>query len=165
LGQRSPSAVFRAQLQISAGAIQIQLSIDECGMFALGDDDGIADVVLTLPSDAPAKLLLDQDALFASVKLSGSADLAECLAFVFRNWAGTSKKIWHPFWVTFRQDALPSPGHISGINCRTVLNGLPKILLNSRPKTQVYWHQSEKSAFFASRLTSFVMMLPVLKSV
>ena len=48
----------RAQLQISAGAIQIQLSIDECGMFALGDDDGIADVVLTLPSDAPAKLLL-----------------------------------------------------------------------------------------------------------
>ena len=74
-----------AQLQISAGAIQIQLSIDECGMFALGDDDGIADVVLTLPSDAPAKLLLDRDALFASVKLSGSADLAECLAFVFRN--------------------------------------------------------------------------------
>ena len=74
-----------AQLQISAGAIQIQLSIDECGMFALGDDDGIADVVLTLPSDVPAKLLLDRDALFASVKLSGSADLAESLAFVFRN--------------------------------------------------------------------------------
>lgn len=74
-----------AQLQISAGSIRIQLSIDEHGMFALGDDDRTADVVLTLPSDAPAKLLLDRDALFTSVKLSGSADLAESLAFVFRN--------------------------------------------------------------------------------
>jgi ubiquinone biosynthesis protein UbiJ len=54
-------------------------------MFALGDDEETADVVLTLPSDVPAKLLLDRDALFASVKLSGSADLAESLAFVFRN--------------------------------------------------------------------------------
>lgn len=74
-----------AQLKISAGSIRIQLSIDEHGMFALGNDAKTADVVLTLPSDAPAKLLVDRNALFSSVKLSGSADLAESLAFVFRN--------------------------------------------------------------------------------
>ena len=74
-----------AQLQINAGSIQIQLNINGQGMFALSGDERTADVILTLPSDAPAKLLFDRDALFASVKLSGSADLAESLAFVFRN--------------------------------------------------------------------------------
>ena len=74
-----------AQLQISAGSIQIQLSINGQGMFALGGNERTVDVVLTLPSDAPSKLLFDRDALFASVNISGSADLAESLAFVFRN--------------------------------------------------------------------------------
>ena len=74
-----------AQLQISAGSIQIQLGINGQGIFALGDDERTADVILTLPGDAPSKLLFDRDGLFASVKLSGSADLAENLAFVFRN--------------------------------------------------------------------------------
>jgi ubiquinone biosynthesis protein UbiJ len=74
-----------AQLQISAGSIHIQLSINGQGLFALGGDEKTAYVVLTLPSDVPSKLLFDRDALFASVKLSGSADLAESLAFVFRN--------------------------------------------------------------------------------
>jgi hypothetical protein len=113
----------------------------------------------------PAKLLLDRDALFASVKLSGSADLAECLAFVFRNLGWDIEEDLASVLGDIPARRLALTGHISGINCRTVLNGLPKILLNSRPKTQIYWHQSEKSLFFASRLTSFVMMLPVLKSV
>jgi ubiquinone biosynthesis protein UbiJ len=74
-----------AQLQISAGLIQIQLSINGQGLFEFGDESTTADVVLSLPGDAPTKLLFDRNALFASVKISGSADLAENLAFVFRN--------------------------------------------------------------------------------
>ena len=73
------------QLQISAGLILIQLSINGEGLFDLGDETRTADVVLSLPGDAPTKFLFDRNALFASVKISGSADLAETLAFVFRN--------------------------------------------------------------------------------
>lgn len=80
LGQFSGS-----KLLIAAGSIQLNLRIDEQGLFALADITQPADVLLTLPADAPFKFLFDRNSLFSSIKLSGSADLAECLAFVFRN--------------------------------------------------------------------------------
>lgn len=74
-----------SQLLIAAGRIQLNLRINEQGLFALADISQPADVLLTLPADAPLKFLFDRNALFSTIKLSGSADLAECLAFVFRN--------------------------------------------------------------------------------
>jgi len=74
-----------SRLLIAAGSIQLNLRINEQGLFALADIAQPADVLLTLPADAPLKFLFDRNALFSTIKLSGSADLAECLAFVFRN--------------------------------------------------------------------------------
>lgn len=42
-------------------------------------------VTVSLPVDAPARLLVDRAALFAAATIAGSADLAETLGFVFRN--------------------------------------------------------------------------------
>lgn len=74
-----------SQLLVVAEPIELSFRIDGHGLFAQGNPAQATDVTLTLPADALARLLLDRPSLFASVKLSGSADLAECLAFVFRN--------------------------------------------------------------------------------
>lgn len=74
-----------SQVLVTAGPINLTLRVDEHGLFVRADRSLPVDVVLTLPADAPVKLLLDRSNLFSSVKLSGSADFAESLAFVFRN--------------------------------------------------------------------------------
>lgn len=74
-----------AHFRVEAGPFGLQLAIDQQGRFTVAGEASIPDVVLTLPSDAPIRLFLDRDALFSSVKLSGAADIAETLAFVFRN--------------------------------------------------------------------------------
>lgn len=74
-----------SQVLVTAGPINLTLRVDEHGLFVPADSNLPVDVVLTLPADAPVKLLLDRSSLFSSVKLSGSADFAESLAFVFRN--------------------------------------------------------------------------------
>ncbi|MBU1362653.1 MAG: hypothetical protein KKE51_02370 [Gammaproteobacteria bacterium] len=74
-----------AQLRIDSGFFVLQLSIDERGLFHVGDKALQADVSISLPSDMPARFLFNRDTLFSSVKLGGSADIAESLAFVLRN--------------------------------------------------------------------------------
>ena len=74
-----------AQVRIEAGPVCFCLAINARGYFAPGDSTLVPSVTITLPDDFPAKLLVDRDKLFSSVKLSGMADLAEALAFVFRN--------------------------------------------------------------------------------
>lgn len=74
-----------AHLCIVAGPFTINLLINEQGLFSQTTNTPPADVTLTLPDDAPFKFFLDRDALLASIKLSGSVNLAESLAFVFRN--------------------------------------------------------------------------------
>lgn len=73
------------QLRIDAGLLDIRLSIDAQGLFELNDYQGEPDVTLTLPSDILFRALFDRSKLFSSVKLGGSVDVAETLAFVFRN--------------------------------------------------------------------------------
>lgn len=70
---------------IAAGPISLLLCIDERGMLLAGERTETVDVTVTLPADTPVKFLLDRNGLFAAAKLSGSADIAESLAFVFRN--------------------------------------------------------------------------------
>lgn len=74
-----------SQVLVTAGPINLTLRVDKHGLFVHADCSLPVDVILTLPTDAAVKLLLDRSSLFSSVKLSGSADFAESLAFVFRN--------------------------------------------------------------------------------
>ena len=73
------------QLRIDAGLVDIRLGIDAQGLFVLNEHQGEPDVTLTLPSDILVRALVDRSKLFSSVKLGGSVDVAETLAFVFRN--------------------------------------------------------------------------------
>lgn len=74
-----------ATLQLSAGIMQIRLGIDGEGFFHPAESTSAPDVTLTLPPEVLPTLLLGTDKLFSSVKLEGAADIAETLAFVFRN--------------------------------------------------------------------------------
>lgn len=74
-----------ASVRIQGGPLTLGLRIDEHGMLVASDVAGEADVTLTLPADAPLRLLLDRQSLFAGIRLAGAADIAEALAFVFRN--------------------------------------------------------------------------------
>jgi ubiquinone biosynthesis protein UbiJ len=74
-----------AQVLIVSGPFVLSLRIDEHGLFHAGDRERQPDVSVTLPSDVAIRLLFDRDSLFSSVKLGGSADIAESLAFVLRN--------------------------------------------------------------------------------
>lgn len=74
-----------AIVRIEGGPLALVLCIDEHGLLVASDSGGDADVILSLPSDAPVRLLLDRQSFFAGIRLAGSADIAEVLAFVFRN--------------------------------------------------------------------------------
>lgn len=73
------------QVLIEGGPIRLVLDIDPSGRFTAGSPARRPDVTLSLPEDFPFRLLLDREQLFSSVRLAGSVDLAETLAFVFRN--------------------------------------------------------------------------------
>ena len=75
-----------AQVLIDGGGLfKLRLGIDEHGLFRAGQLDAEPNVAITLPPDLPVRLLFDREKLFSAVKLGGSADLAESLAFVLRN--------------------------------------------------------------------------------
>lgn len=74
-----------AQIFIDGGLHAIRLAIDEHGLFLAGSAALSPDVTITLPADIALRLLFERDKLFSSVKLGGSADIAESFAFVLRN--------------------------------------------------------------------------------
>ena len=74
-----------AQFLIAGGVFNLRLGVDEQGYFCTVANPRQPDVTLSLPSDAAARFLLDRASLFAGVKIEGTADVAESLAFVFRN--------------------------------------------------------------------------------
>lgn len=74
-----------AQVHLGIGPLNLRLLIDEHGHFSAGDETQGADVTLSLPNDVLPKFIFDREALFSAVRISGSADIAESLAFVLRN--------------------------------------------------------------------------------
>ena len=74
-----------ARLLVEAGWIRITLTIDEHGFFMGSDSAAPPDVTLTLPTASAVGALFEREKLFGAVKLGGSAEVAESLAFVFRN--------------------------------------------------------------------------------
>ncbi|MDE2440275.1 MAG: hypothetical protein KGP14_04560 [Betaproteobacteria bacterium] len=74
-----------AHLRVDAGLFSVRLGIDQSGFFHLAGAERSADVTLTLSRDFAVRALLDRTKLFSAVKLDGAVDVAESLAFVFRN--------------------------------------------------------------------------------
>ncbi len=71
--------------QVVGGPLALSLVIEQDGLFRLGQGKAAPDVGIRLPEDFPARFLKEGQAAFGSAHLSGSADLAETLGFVFRN--------------------------------------------------------------------------------
>lgn len=73
-----------ASLQFGNGAV-LQVRISETGLLE-EDTTGVeATVSIGLPDDVVMRVLTDPPSLFSAATISGSADLAETLGFVFRN--------------------------------------------------------------------------------
>lgn len=72
---------------IDASLLQISISITANGLFETAPNaNRQPSVIISLPSDTPVKLISgDNSAIFAAARISGSAEFAEALAFVFRN--------------------------------------------------------------------------------
>lgn len=77
-----------ARFTIEFGQQHLSSIIDEHGLFGAILDEPSPDVSISIPQDAIAHFLIDRDRFFSSIRVSGSADIAESLAFVFRhlNW-------------------------------------------------------------------------------
>lgn len=67
------------------GALSQALEITATGFFAAGDKNAPASVTINLPADAPLRALTDRPSLLSAAHISGSAELAETLGFIFRN--------------------------------------------------------------------------------
>lgn len=65
--------------------VRFVFAVDGAGWLVPSESPGEPAVVVALPADAPLRYLVDPGSVFAAARLSGSADFAENLAFVFRN--------------------------------------------------------------------------------
>jgi len=72
-------------VRIEGGPVKLTMTVDELGAFRPGAPDEMAAVTITLPSDAPFRMLSDPSSIFGAARITGAASFAETLAFVFRN--------------------------------------------------------------------------------
>lgn len=89
---RSPWARERLQpfcgqhFRIDASPLTLDAGIDTDGLLRASDSQAVPDVILSLPfAEAPLILSGGMDRLMNRVRISGNAELAEALGFVFRN--------------------------------------------------------------------------------
>lgn len=82
----APFSGQTVSLQMPPLALCLEISPE--GLFRRAVEGSKATVTLTLPADLPLRILSgkgDRAALLSAAQISGSADLADCLGFVFRN--------------------------------------------------------------------------------
>jgi ubiquinone biosynthesis accessory factor UbiJ len=72
-------------VRLETGVLARVFEITADGFFASADDEAPITVTIALPADAPLRALIDRPALFAAAQISGSAELAETIGFLFRN--------------------------------------------------------------------------------
>lgn len=72
-------------VRLVCGPLEAWLEITAQGNFRPAADETEATVHLTLPANAPWRALSDRTSLLAEAHVSGSAELTECLGFIFRN--------------------------------------------------------------------------------
>ncbi|HEX9195337.1 MAG TPA: hypothetical protein VF854_04885 [Azonexus sp.] len=70
---------------IDGGPVRLTMTVDELGTFRPSKPEEVAAVTITLPSDAPFRMLSDPSSIFGAARITGAASFAETLAFVFRN--------------------------------------------------------------------------------
>lgn len=83
LARLAPLAGRTARLEI--GPLALPFAIGGDGLFQPAPAAACADVTIHLPEDTPQRWLTDRASVLAVARISGPADLAETLAFVFRN--------------------------------------------------------------------------------
>lgn len=71
--------------RIEGGPFIMTLLVTENGAFRSTLDTESVAVTISLPADAAFRLLSDPSTIFSAARLSGAANFAETLAFVFRN--------------------------------------------------------------------------------
>lgn len=74
-----------ARVTLEGGPFRAALRIGPTGHLLADEGSDPPEVTLTLPDDAPLRLLTDRERLFAGMRLAGAADVAETLGFVFRH--------------------------------------------------------------------------------
>lgn len=73
------------QCLILCPPLRIALHIEPDGAFGSSTGSAAPDVGITLPADAPLRLLTRPESLFAGVRIEGSVDFAEDVGFVLRH--------------------------------------------------------------------------------
>lgn len=71
--------------RIGCGPLNFDLTVTGQGDFHAGQAEGVPVVEIILPVDTPLRYFADPASVFAAARISGPADFAEVLAFVFRN--------------------------------------------------------------------------------
>lgn len=67
------------------GPLALTMSIGQDGTLLAADPGQACEVCIRLPDDTPFRMLAQPESVFAAAHLSGAADFAEALGFVFRN--------------------------------------------------------------------------------
>lgn len=71
--------------RLEFASVRLQFTILESGLLTAAEAAAPVAVSIRLPDNAPLRALTDRPSLFSAATISGSVDLAETLAFVFRN--------------------------------------------------------------------------------
>lgn len=71
--------------RVAMGPFSVGMTISGDGSLSAEAGPAAPDVSIHLPDDAPVRLMSDPGSVFAAARLSGKADFAEALGFVFRN--------------------------------------------------------------------------------
>lgn len=71
--------------RFSFGPFAVPVTVSDVGLFTASEQNTTAAVCIQLPANAPLRALTDRPSLFAAAQISGSAEFAEALGFVFRN--------------------------------------------------------------------------------
>jgi ubiquinone biosynthesis protein UbiJ len=83
-GKLVPFAGKTARLQLGSGIVFL-VRISEEGLLEVADANTPPTVSIILPADSPVRALTDSASLLSAATISGSADLAETLGFLYRN--------------------------------------------------------------------------------
>ncbi len=73
------------QISLLCGPARFGLAVEGDGRLRAAPADESAAVQIILPADAPLRFITDRDSLLSVTRISGNADLAEALAFLFRH--------------------------------------------------------------------------------
>ena len=72
-------------VRISAPPVSLRCMIDDNGLLVASPDELDDDVVIEMPLDELSSVAQGADALMARVRITGNADVADSLSFVFRH--------------------------------------------------------------------------------